>query len=92
MSVYKELEDERKYQRERWGDSVDLLINTPNDFVSYISHYSTKWLSGEFTPYSKETVDNFRIQMIKTAAIAIAAVEALDKQRTLNGSTHYEEQ
>jgi hypothetical protein len=90
MSVYDEIRAERDYQRDKWGDEADVKVNTPNDFVSYISHHSTRWFNGGFTPYPKTVVDDYRTQMIKTAALAIAAVEALDKQRSDTGSAFFE--
>jgi hypothetical protein len=92
MSIYDEIRQEREYQKKRWGDDADIKVNTPNDFVSYISHHSTRWFNGGFQPYSNKVVDDFRTQMIKTAALAIAAIEALDKQRTEKGTAFYETQ
>jgi hypothetical protein len=90
MNIYDEIKNEREYQNDKWGTKADLEVNTPNDFCAYIAHHSTRWFKGGFVPYDSETVDNFRTQMIKTAALAIAAIEALDKQRELNGKAHYE--
>lgn len=91
MSIYDEIKKEREYQVNKWGVEADVTVNEPNDFVAYIGNYSTKWFDGGFTPYKKETVDNFRTSMIKTAALAIAAVEALDAQRADGGSAFFEQ-
>ena len=88
--VYNEIDAELTYQYERWGIDADDTKNTPNDFVSYISHHSTRWFNGGFAPYDKQTTDTFRKQMIKTAALAIAAVQSLDRQRAANGRAFYE--
>lgn len=90
-NVYDEIKAEREYQTKKWGDEADVKVNTPNDFVSYIAYHSTRWFNGGFTPYSKETVDTYRTQMVKTAALAVAAIEALDKQRGDGGSAFFEQ-
>lgn len=81
---------EREYQQERWGNEADDSVNEPNDFVAYINHYSTRWFPGGFVPYTPETVDKFRESMIKVAAIAVAAVESIDRQREEAGHCFYE--
>lgn len=73
---------EREYQIHRWGD-LDELFNMPNDFVAYMSHYSTKWFDGQVAPYNMETMIRFNAMMIKTAAIAVAAAEL--SQKVING-------
>jgi hypothetical protein len=88
--VFAAIKAERDYQIGRWGNSADDELNEPNDFVSYISNYSTKWFPGGFTPYTPETVEQFRTSMIKTAAIAVAAIESIDRQREEAGHTFYE--
>jgi hypothetical protein len=88
--IYTTLKQERMYQTAKWGNDADDTMNTPNDFVSYISNYSTRWFKGGFAPYNTETVDDFRISMLKTAALAIAAVESLDRQREEGGIAFYE--
>lgn len=90
MTVYEELQKERDYQVEKWGVEADDTVNTPNDWVAYISHHSSRWFDGGFTPYNTATVDDFRTQMIKTAALAIAAIESLDRQREKDGRPFYE--
>lgn len=79
MTIEQELIQERKYQVSKWGTSADDLVNTPMDFVGYIAHHSTRWFSGGFRPYSKATLEEFRVQMVKVGALAIAAIEAVDK-------------
>jgi len=88
--ILNEIDTERKYQINKWGNEVDDTENTPNDFISYISHFSTRWFNGGFAPYHTDTVDEFRKSMIKTAALAVAAVESIDRQREEAGHTFYE--
>jgi hypothetical protein len=90
INILAEIEGERKHQEEKWGNSTDDTVNTPNDWVTYIGAYSTKWFPGGFSPYSPETVDEFRTSMMKTAAIAVAAVESIDRQRAETGRVFYE--
>lgn len=90
MTIYEEIQNERDYQINRWGNEIDDLVNNPWMWTAYITQYAGKWLSGAFLPFSKEGTDLFRTSMIKVAAIAIAAVESLDRQRNENGSTFYE--
>lgn len=92
MTVYDEIKAERDYQVERWGLRADKELNTPNDFVSYISCYSTRWFDNTFEPYCSETVDAYRKAMVKVATLAVAAIEALDEQRAENGRAFFEKE
>lgn len=87
--ILSEIESERTYQIEKWGNDTDDSLNTPWMWVAYISHYATKWMRGAFKLGSND-VDDFRAKMIKTAAIAVAAVESIDRQRHRDGKTFYE--
>lgn len=88
--ILNEIDKEREYQEGKWGNNADDTVNTPNDFVSYVAAYSTKWFPGGFMPYNPKTTDDFRTSMIKTAALAVAAVESIDRQRSESGHTFYE--
>jgi hypothetical protein len=88
--IYTAIEQERAYQTERWGTHVDDAVNKPNDWVGYISHYSTKWFDGSFSPYNSATVNAFRQSMIKVAALAVAAIESLDRQQKDGATAFYE--
>lgn len=72
------VDGERDYQIQRWG-TQDEEYNMPNDFVAFMSHYSTKWLDGQPAPYTLETLIRFNDAMVKTAAIAVAAAELSEK-------------
>jgi hypothetical protein len=89
-TILSEIDKERTYQEGKWGNETDDTVNTPNDYVTYMAAYSTKWFPGGFTPYSAETVNAFRKSMVKTAALAVAAVESIDRQREEAGHTFYE--
>lgn len=90
MSVYDEIKNEREYQTHKWGNNVDDTLNTPWMWSAYIAQYATKWMAGGFLPLPSMNVDVFRNSMIKVAAIAIAAVESIDRQRAANSKTFYE--
>lgn len=88
--IFAQIEQEREYQQKRWGNTTDDTLNTPWMWVSYIAAYATKWMVGTFLPLKADVVTDFRAKMIKTAAICVAAVESIDRQRA-NGKTFYEE-
>ena len=81
--IYEDIKNEREYQVLKWGRDADLNINRPMDFVGYIANHSTRWFNGGFAPYNRDTLENYRQQMIKVAALAVAAIESVDS--ILNG-------
>lgn len=91
MSVYDEIQAERAYQDKKWGwRDLDDTRNTPWMWVAYIALHSSRWMCGTFTPLGFSTVQDFRTAMVKTAAIAVAAIESIDRQRASDGKTFYE--
>ena len=88
--VFNEILEELKYQDAKWGHEVDDTKNKPTDWVTYICHYAARWFDNTFPPYRPITVDDFREDMIKTAALAISAVESLDRQRKEKGKPFYQ--
>ncbi len=92
QKIFDEIEAERAYQDGRWGHETDDTMNTPWMWAAYIASYATKWMTGHFLPLRTGTVNAFRISMIKTAAISVAAVESIDRQRARNGRAFYEEE
>lgn len=89
-NVYDLIREEREYQHEKFGTEADDTMNTPNDFIALISQFATKKLPNGFLPYNPETVDGFRNSMVKVAALAVAAVESVDRQRSEAGHAFYE--
>lgn len=77
-NILNSIRKERQYQLSKWGNTADLEINRPMDFVGYIAHHSTRWFNGGFAPYSKETLELYKNEMIKVAALAVAAIESTD--------------
>lgn len=78
--ILEEIRKERAYQKERWGTEADDKVNTPADWSLYISNYASKWMDGTFRPYQRKTLEGFRTSMVKTATLAIAAIESIDRQ------------
>lgn len=66
------IEQERKYQDGKWGTTFDDK-NTANDWVAYISNYLGKSVT---LPWDEEI---FHCNMVKVAALAVAALESLDR-------------
>lgn len=84
--ILNDILDEREYQISRWGTEADRDKNTPNDWVSYIANYATKWQPGEYAPYDRKALKRFRENMIKVATLACSA--AVETDRILNSPTH----
>ena len=84
--ILDEIGHEREYQVQKWGEHADLHVNTPMDFVGYIAFHSGRWFGGGFRPYTRETLEAFRTQMVKVAALAVAAIQSVDA--ILAGDVH----
>jgi len=76
--VYAAIDAERAYQA-KWGLEFD-HANTPNDWVTYIVKYLGQCVT---LPWNGDT---FRKQMVKVAALAVAALEQYDY-----APSHYDE-
>lgn len=74
---------ERRHQDQKWGHTFDDK-NTPNDWVAYITQYAGQAAQLKFDP------TGFRSQMIKVAALAVAAVEACDRAGGNMPKRHYD--
>ena len=83
QKIYNEIETERAYQDQQWGDEFDKK-NTLNDWVSYMNTYCGQ-ASKMGTPK-----DDQRKQLLKAVTIGVAALERFD---TDNGFAprHYDE-
>ena len=80
-SVLEEVLKEREYQIGKFGGyAVDDEKNMPNDWLSYIVAYGGKWFPGGFPPYSTSTLDQFRKSMVKVAALAVSAIQWVDRK------------
>lgn len=70
--IYAAIDAERDYQDDRWGDEFDDK-NTSNDWATYICRYATNAAGFDVT------TAQFREQMVKVAALAVASIEATDR-------------
>ncbi|MGN6819313.1 MAG: hypothetical protein ACTHJR_11655 [Sphingomonas sp.] len=90
-NVYDEIRAEREYQDDKWGVEIDDTKNTPWMWAAYIGQYATSWMRGTFLPLQPDVTDAFRKAMVKVAAIAVAAIQSIDRQRAGGSqSTFYE--
>lgn len=79
--IFNSINKEREYQDNKWGGpTIDDKYNSFNDWVAYISKYSTRWFPGGFPPYDASVTEAFKQSMIKVAALAVAAIEQVDRQ------------
>lgn len=79
---------ERERQDELWGSVFDSL-NTPNDFVAFITRYVAEGAyDGRNQQYSPE---RFRIHLVKAAALCVAAMQCIDENGVL-APRHYEKE
>jgi len=77
-NVFDEIKAERKIQDKRFGTSFD-DSNTPYNWAAFIGNYATRNLIGDPSSIS---IEKFRSDMVKVAALAVAAVEATDRKAT----------
>ncbi len=80
--IFAEISGERDFQRKiGYSGIVDDDNNSVNDWVTFITRYSTTWFRHGLPPYNRnEVLTNFRKSMIKTAALAVAAIEWTDRK------------
>lgn len=78
-NVLAEIGRERIYQDKKWGTDADDKYNGPMQWTGYITYYATSWFAGGYPPYNKEA---FRTAMVKVAALAVAAIEQIDRKGT----------
>lgn len=90
-NILQEIKTEREYQDTKWGHDTDDEQNTPWMWASYIGQYATKWMRGTFAPLGRDVTDTFRECMVKVAALAVAAIESIDRQREEQGKAFFED-
>jgi len=83
MNIYDEIQAEREYQNSKgYTAEADDANNTIELWTTYVNNYASKWFPGGYPPYTAEARAAFRASMVKTAALAVAAIEWLDRQHT----------
>lgn len=83
-TAMKDIQEERQYQQNRWGDDFDKL-NTPNDWIAYIVSYTGKAVT---MPWNWTS---FRTQLVKVACLCCAAIEWCDRVDGNMPKRHYDE-
>jgi hypothetical protein len=78
QQVLNEVDAERNTQDAKWGTAFDDR-NTPYNWAAYIGQYSTRHLIGDPTKVSET---EFRADMVKVAALAVAAIESIDRRKS----------
>lgn len=89
--IFAEIALKRLYQEGKWGNVADDTLNTPWMWAAYIGLYSTKWMAGTWAPLKSSVADGFRAAMVDVAALAVAAIQSIDRQRANTGRAFYEE-
>lgn len=74
--IFKEIDAERDAQDAKWGAEFDDR-NTAYNWAAYIAQYATRNLIGNPRAASEVL---FRADMVKVAALAVAAIESTDRR------------
>jgi hypothetical protein len=85
--VFAEIAEERQHQADEWNasDLANLAVrdaqyeDLPARFTSFIARYASAWVDKEGSPISAA---HFRECMVKTAALAVSAIMAVDYRAT----------
>jgi len=82
-NILQEIKDERAYQDGRWGGHAHDDQHGPNEWIAFITAYAGK----AFYCCDEHPADllEFRRNMIKVAALAVAAVEWADRKDFFEG-------
>ena len=83
QEIFNKIDEERTYQENKWGVEFDDQ-NTINDWVTYINQYASH------AARMNVGVDHVEENLIKVAALAVAALEAIDRNGGLP-NRHYDE-
>lgn len=73
QEIFQKIQAERDYQDQKWGTEFDDQ-NTINDWVAYINQYASK-------ATAEDTSGNMVVYLIKVAALALAAIEAHERNK-----------
>ena len=75
--ILQEIKEEREYQDKRWGGVKHDDQHKPNDWIAFITGYAGR--AYDCCMEHPGDLDDFRESMIKVAALAVAAVEWVDR-------------
>ena|SRR5882724_12439815 len=73
-SIFEEIRAEREVQDAKWGGPTHDDKHTQLEWWTFIKHHSRRSIRGKKT-------DSYRKQMIRVAALAIAAIQAFDRRK-----------
>ena len=79
-SIFEEIQKERAYQDTKWGGPPHDDEHTVRDWVFFIVGYLGKIVISPETNWGRNEI-NVRRYFVKVAALAVAALEALDRRR-----------
>ncbi len=85
--IIRDIESERRYQDAKWGGpEADDIKNGPIQWVFYICRFATRWFQeGDYVPHTTGKLKDFRRDMVKVAALAVAAIEQYDRAKRRDG-------
>ena len=92
-SIFAEIDKERSYQDGKFGTSFDDK-NTLNDWVTFITRYAgeaafvANGAKADTIPFSIRLAQ--RQKLVKVAALAVAAIEAFDRNGQNFPRRHYD--
>lgn len=69
LEVLAEVSKERRYQDRKWGGPIADDGHTPGEWLGFIREY-----------WRAERGANYRDRLLKIAALAVAAIEAFDRE------------
>lgn len=76
-TIYDQIKEERRIQDQKWGGIEHDDTHSSNDWVAYIAKHLGRAADWDYTA--------FRRHMIRVAALAVAAIEWVDRRiETLN--------
>jgi hypothetical protein len=79
QEIFEEIRKERAYQDERWGGSSHDDEHSVRDWVFFIVGYAGKIATSPETNWGRNEL-NVRRYFVKIGALAVAALEALDRR------------
>ena len=76
-SIFREIAAERQRQDDKWGGLGHDDTHTSNDWVSFLTKHMGKAITFPWDPQL------FRHQMVRVAALAVAAIEWHDRNKSM---------
>ena len=82
MTVYDEIQQERERQVNKWGVQNHKPIEYLSILMEEVGEVAREALENHFTDfYPPHTLDNYRKELIQVAAVAVAMIESLDRNK-----------